>query len=189
MHRFSVSKNRDYLDDTDLWNRFQAGDVEAYEVIYRTYVSDMFNYGMSIVSQDALVKDCIQELFLDLWRNRKTISSTDNIKYYLLKALKWKVGHAIARQGKLVFTEEKKVYTTEVMYPYEDELIQKQKKASDNLRIKQAISKLTSRQREVITLLFYEGLTYEEVSNIMSISVGSIYTLVWKAIAQLKKVF
>jgi len=43
------------------------------------------------------------------------------------------------------------------------------------------------RQKQVIHLLFFEQIAYEEVSKLMGINLRSVYTLAWKAIANLKK--
>ncbi|MEX2565058.1 MAG: sigma factor-like helix-turn-helix DNA-binding protein, partial [Cyclobacteriaceae bacterium] len=42
---------------------------------------------------------------------------------------------------------------------------------------------------EVIHLLYYENCSYEDISKIMGINVQSVYTLAWKAIANLKRRF
>ena len=76
---------------------------------------------------------------------------------------------------------------SKILFPFEDELIKGQDISTAKKKLENALNKLTSRQKEVITLIFFEGMTYEEVANVMSISVGSIYTLAWKAISRLKK--
>ena len=174
--------------DNEIWKKFKSGDIKSYEVIYRSNVQHMFNYGMSIIRNEGLVKDCIQELFLDLWKSRRNLSSTGNIKYYLLKALRWKINHSKVRDKKMVaMDKEPQVFSKHISFPFEDELIRSQHVASRKLKVEHALDKLTSRQKEVITLIFYEGFTYEEVASIMSISIGSVYTLAWKAITQIKR--
>ncbi|MEQ6119602.1 sigma-70 family RNA polymerase sigma factor [Reichenbachiella sp. MALMAid0571] len=177
------------VTDSELWNHFKSGDLKSYELIYRNNVQDMFNYGMSIVHDEEQVKDCIQELFLEIWKSRRNLSATNNIRYYLLKALRWKINHYRAREEKIKnLASQFDFYEKHISFPFEDELIRAQDQIANKLKVELALSKLTSRQKEVITLIFHEGLSYEEVANIMSISVGSIYTLAWKAISQLKKV-
>jgi RNA polymerase sigma factor (sigma-70 family) len=55
------------------------------------------------------------------------------------------------------------------------------------LKLSKAIEKLPARQKEVLHLLFDQGLSYEEVAGIMEINVRSVYTLPWKGISSLRK--
>lgn len=174
--------------DTQLWEKFKSGDINSYELIYRNNIKDLFNYGMSVTPVESLVKDCIQELFLEIWKSKKTLSSTNNIKYYLLKSLRWKINHTKSREARTKSMDfQTNIFVKQISFPFEDEIIRKQQIITNRNKIEQALTKLTARQKEVITLIFYEGLTCEEVAHIMSISVSSIYTLSWKAISQLKK--
>ena len=53
-------------------------------------------------------------------------------------------------------------------------------------KVKAIIKTLPSRQQEIIFLRFYEGLSYEEIADIMGISVSSTYKLFYKAINNLQ---
>ena len=50
-----------------------------------------------------------------------------------------------------------------------------------------AINKLTPRQKEVLTLRFYDALSYEEIDALMMLPVKSVYMLVYRAIDALKQ--
>lgn len=183
----NISRKISDEGDGPLWDKFKSGDIEAYEFIYRSKVRDLFNYGMSISQDDAMVKDCIQELFLEIWKSRENLSATDNIKYYLFKALRYKLNHSktLAQKTKPM-DGQMAIYNKLISFPFEEEIIRKQQIVLNKRKIEQAIAKLTSRQREVITLSFYEGLSYDEIASLMSMRVDSVYTLVWKAISRLK---
>lgn len=186
--KFEVYSKTNDETDAQLWERFKSGEKSAYELMYRNNVRDLFNYGISVLPEEAVVQDCIQELFLEIWKSRRNLSVTDNIKYYLLKSLRWKINHV---KSKVQRTEmvgfQTNIFDKQISFPFEDEIIRKQQIVINKQKIEKALAKLTPRQREIITLIFYEGLTYEEISELMSISVGSIYTLAWKAISHLKK--
>ena len=172
--------------DSTIWEAFQQGDKAALEHMYRQYVQDLYNYGMKIKGNEALVKDTIQELFLELWKSRTHLSSTDNIKFYLMKALKLKMYHHL-KQGQESFVVSKNNLTGEVVLPYESLFIEREVQEEQFRKLSKAIRYLPDRQKEVIHLLFYEGLTYEEVSEIMGINVRSVYTLAWKSLSTLRK--
>ena len=70
---------------------FKNGDKTAFEAIYRFYAGALLNYGYKIASDRALVEDSIQDLFYELWNNRSRIAEPNSIKYYLFKALRYKI--------------------------------------------------------------------------------------------------
>jgi RNA polymerase sigma factor (sigma-70 family) len=66
-------------------------------------------------------------------------------------------------------------------------LIRQDIEAGVRQRLEQAIKTLTGRQREAIFLRFYEGLSYEEVAEVMGISVKATYKIMSRALLQLKQ--
>lgn len=177
------------VSDAVLWEDFRNGSKEALEIIYRRFINDLFSYGMKIKGHESLVKDCIQELFVELWNSRMRLSSTDSIKYYLLKALKFKIHHHLKKEMK--DQNEGQSYTSflleDYVYSHETMLINDQNRSERSKVLYEEMMKLPSRQKEILHLLFYEGLSYEKVSEIMSINVRSVYTLAWKSLSVLRK--
>lgn len=178
------------IDEKTLWLHFIDGDKKAYECIYRNFVQNLFNYGMKLNPNRSLVKDCIQELFVELWNRKERLSATDNIKFYLYKSLKIKLNHALKKD-----LRSKSGFSISSLFPhqfvksYEQLLIEDQISNEKESKLIIAMGKLPARQREALNLLFFENLSYEQVSEIMSINVSSAYTLAWKAIGSLKKAF
>ncbi|WP_231561541.1 RNA polymerase sigma factor [Sphingobacterium sp. T2] len=64
------------------WQKFIDGDIESFQKIYTTYVDDLFDYGMNICGDKELVLDCIHDLFVRLFDNKR-IAKKVNIKFYL----------------------------------------------------------------------------------------------------------
>ena len=176
------------IEDKTLWLRFLEGDHKAYELIYCRYVQNLFSFGMKLNPNRALIKDCIQELFVDLWNRKAHLSVTDNIKFYLFKALKIKLNHALKKEirTKTSFTIAG-IFQNKLEVSYEQCMIEDQMMYEKTNSLLKAMEKLPSRQREALNLLFFENLSYEQVSELMSINVSSAYTLAWKAISSLKK--
>ena len=59
-------KNREYWQR--IWIRFKDGDLDAFGEIYEEYIDLMYDYGSKITQDKDLVKDCIQDLFVDLYK-------------------------------------------------------------------------------------------------------------------------
>jgi len=76
-------KNEDFL----FWGQLKEGDQSGLEGLYRKYSNELFKYGMTILPDRDLIKDCIHELFLDLWKYRESLKDTDKVKIYLCRSL------------------------------------------------------------------------------------------------------
>src|SRR5690606_10543545 len=73
------------------WCAFKNGDRNAFAEIYRQQVRDLLNYGYKVTSDRRLIEDSIQDLFFELWKNRAGLSDTTSVRFYLFKALRFKI--------------------------------------------------------------------------------------------------
>ena len=78
----------DRISTTNLWKRFVDGDDGAYVQLYNLYIDDLFAYGMCFTLDRASVEDCIQDVFVSLYRTRQKSLNVDNLKSYLFASLK-----------------------------------------------------------------------------------------------------
>lgn len=174
--------------DLELWRLFKQGDRRAFQTIYLRYLKDLLNYGYHLVPERNLVKDCLHDLFLDLWVRKSHLGEVSHIKYYLFRALTRRILEQKAKRKKDLLREQSaEQIPYKIVLPFEQKLIEGQDDSINRKKLNQAIAKLSDRQKQVIHLLFYEGFSYEEASNIMNINLRSVYTLAWKAIKVLRK--
>lgn len=175
-------------EEVFLWNQLRSGEKHGLEKLYLKYLQDLFRYGMAIKPNRSFIKDCIQELFIDLWKYRQKLSGTDNVKLYLFRALSNRIGKEVSRDLRKFREEEYAGYETVFLEESaEEKLINSQRNEHIQLKLNEALENLPIRQREVIRLLFFEKLSYEDTSLILGISIDSSYTLAWKAISRMKK--
>jgi RNA polymerase sigma factor (sigma-70 family) len=174
--------------DQDIWEQLRQGNDRALEYFYRTYAKRLFNFGVKLYGNTEFVQDCLHELFVDLWNRHPQLSSLSSVKTYLFKALKYKLHRQYGKEkywiNKVEFQE---IHNTEVEFSLESHMISDQTNKEDKIKILKALEKLPARQRQVLHLLFDDGFSYEETSEIMGINVRSVYALAWKGISSLKK--
>ncbi|MDR0793073.1 MAG: hypothetical protein LBE82_07170, partial [Chitinophagaceae bacterium] len=66
-----------------LWYDLKQGDITAVGELYALYINDLLNYGNKLTSETALLKDCIHDVFIELWKYHETIAYASNPKFYL----------------------------------------------------------------------------------------------------------
>ncbi len=156
-------------------------------MIYKNHVQKLYSYGMHTCKDHDLVTDCLQDLFFKLWSKRESVASVKSVKPYLFKSFRRLLIHQIVSRRKfsVPFTDKTSVF--EFIPSFEHTLMEDELKSEQIKRLKKCIQSLTKGQREVIYLKFFNGLSYQEISEITEMQVDSVYNLVSKAIELLRK--
>lgn len=171
-------------DESQLWKMLREGSRLALDSIYRLHVDSLYNYGKKINPDSDLVKDCLQDLFVEIWQQREQISLPNQPRLYLIRSLRYKIIRQTGKQLKFsspLPTEESSLSSFHDACP-SLQLNEQQKKL-----LFSSINKLSSRQKEALLLRFYEGMDCEEIALIMDLKAQSVYNLLYQAIASLKK--
>lgn len=173
--------NSDYL----LWKRIKAGETQAYHDLYMQYADVLFSFGNIYTKDQDFIKDCIHDLFFDLYKYRKNLSDNDHIRNYLFKSLKRKIQAPPSGKLKLVYSQEVQEENEQSAIGSDAEEAEYQEENIANIR--KAIDKLSERQQEVLNLRFQIGLPYTEIAKILDISVESVRTLVYRSVKTIRE--
>jgi RNA polymerase sigma factor (sigma-70 family) len=177
-----------YQDDAQLWQRLKSGEGEALVMIYDIHIDALYNYARRFTQNTALVEDCVQDLFAEIWEKREKLSETNSIKAYLFKSVRRKVLRALSKDDKYIHADEAfGQYVQEAEHSYERWLIDTQLTQEQQHKLKSCLEKLSARQKEAIVLKFYENLSNEEIGIIMDISIQSLYNLIHSAVKSLRQ--
>ena len=177
------------MSTPSLWNAFRAGNEQAFTTIFVEQYDALYNYGIKLVNDEELVRDSIQELFQKLWERRASVEAVEVVKPYLFKVLRNRISDTLKMAGRR--TARQQAYheeeAFEVVYSPEDFLIAEQFSSDQNARLLAVLNQLPRRQREVLYLKYFDGLSYEKISEIMSLTAQSVRNLVYRAISALKE--
>lgn len=176
------------LSDEEVWSKFKTGDEDAFIYIYRTYFQQLYQYGQQFTCDLTLIEDLIQDLLIELRKNRKTLGNAPSIKFYLFKSLRRKISRS-HKHKKLIYFQD--IHAFQSFYlapPCEAKLMKTQLDQQKRTALEAAFQKLAPRQREAIYYYFFQEMSYEEVAAIMGLNhLKSARNLIYKAIDSLKK--
>lgn len=169
-----------------IWDEFRKGSNEALEIIYQDNYPLLYHYGMKFYKDADLVKDLIQELFMELIDSGTKLSRTDNILFYLIRAFRNKVTRHLSEQSRFSSISDgfKEFSLTESI---ETQLIKSETDQLSREQVTDAIKKLSPKQQEIIYLRFYCDLSYEEISTLFDVNVQTGRNLMSRAISTLKQ--
>lgn len=170
----------------EVWRSFKNGDKSAFGVLYRTYAVELLNYGNRISSDRALIEDSIQDLFFELWQNRERISETTSVKFYLFKALRYKIHRKMKTDGFFNLADIERHYNDLSCASHESKLIGLEVQSLQMENLKTLIKQLPKRQQEAINLRYYHNFSNEEVAQIMGVNYQSACNFIFVALRKLK---
>ena len=173
------------IADQQIWKEFKQGKDAAYAYIYKCNARELYSYGTSIYDDPPFIKDCIHDMFLDLWRRRKKLSDIISIRPYLLKALRNKILKEKSKK-KLFRTSVDNNYNFQFELSSESMMIHDQFSEERRKKLRLAMECLTQKQREAIFLKFYQQLSYKEVASVIGITTKATYKLVGRSISLLR---
>jgi RNA polymerase sigma factor (sigma-70 family) len=169
----------------NLWTNFRAGNEEAYTSLMQSFAAPLYSYGIRLVNDDDFIKDCIQDVFYELWKRREHINSTGYVKSYLFKALRLRIFREQRNWNNALPIEEHYQFMVEL--DTESALIESQSCEEVSRKMQRLLNHLPRRQKEILYLRFYEGLEQERIAEIMELNRQSVYNLLHEAIQRLRK--
>ena len=175
----------DLSTDIDLWNSFKAGDREAFGQLFKRHYSALCQYGVKLCTDPMVVEDCIQELFVELWQNKSGVR-VHSVKAYLLTSVKYKL-FKFHRENPPGGSLDEMKNNSGFQLGHDNFIIDREddRKRADTLL--GALNQLPSRQKEIIYLRIYQGLGYEEISEVMGINYQVARNLFSQSIKSLRK--
>ncbi len=173
------------FDESGLWRKFKSGDQDALGIIFQHYFQELYYYGLKIIPVSDIVKDVIQEMFVQLWGRRATLGVVKNIKAYLLVTLRRELIRTLKNTESELLDEGMKI--NGFIISAEDFIIESEDRVEFNEKLAASIQSLTARQREVIFLRFYNNLDFPELAGVLGMNVQSVRNLLFRSLEKIRK--
>lgn len=163
-----------------------GGNEDLLAFMYRTYADSLYAYGLSIHSDVSLVEDAIHDVFIDIYTNEKRLDNISNLQQYLRTAFRHRFLFLLQRNRR--YDRNLADISDSFIEKNSQEVWIENEEENDKKRlVKRLLSSLTRHQREAIHLRFIEGLSYDEISEMMQINCQSVKMLIHRAVSKIRK--
>jgi RNA polymerase sigma factor (sigma-70 family) len=175
--------------DNLCWERLLQGDKEALYELYTQYYHTLLFIGLKNIHDSDLVKDVIQQQFLYLWEKRHTLREAKNVRSYLIISFLRRLTSDWVKARRTVNLEvawskkEEEGFETS----WEEALIIKDDHEAISKNLMAVINALPARQRELILLKFYEGLSYDAITQRTGLTHRTVYNKIHEALDKIKQ--
>jgi len=164
------------------------GSEYAFEMIYRLYSPRLFGKLLRLVKSDSHAQEILQDVFLKLWRYRKSIDPEKSFRSFLFKIAENTVYDFFRKAAREKNVESRLVSLSTVDYKADN--FEELMSDDENLTVlEKAIASLPPQRQQVFTLCKLEGKSYKEVSELLGISVSTISDHIVKATKFIREYF
>jgi RNA polymerase sigma-70 factor, ECF subfamily len=169
---------------TEILDKIKQGDPEAFEVIYKTYYSQLCKFVFKFVKSKDASEDLVQNVFLNIWKNHESLELRGEISSYLFTAVRNQALNYLKQQRTKSEYFEKNEYSDREndLSPDQEYIISEIEKALED-----SIEKLPEKCRLIYTMNRQLGLKYSQIAELLGISIKTVETQMYRAVKSIRK--
>ncbi|UZR98399.1 RNA polymerase sigma-70 factor [Chondrinema litorale] len=169
------------LPDEELNSLLSKGNNFAFQELFNRYWEKLYIAAYKVLGDEVICEDIVQEIFLDLLVRSSSIE-IKNIRAYLYQAVRFQITNHI-KKIKFIDRRAEIIESHFIGNNVEDYI----STVETQSLIKESISSMPNRSREVFYLSRYENLSNKEIATKLGISVFTVETHMKKSLKYLRK--
>ena len=171
----------------DEWcRRLKASDRTAYAELFEEMYEPLFRYVRSITRSPDAARDVTQDVFIRLWEVRDSLTPEQSLEAYLYRIARNRAYNHERNQR----TRTEKEETVRDRTPAQPAPPTRPDTQTDAQQLEDRlwrwIGELTERQREALVLSRFDGLSHDEVADVMDISPRTVNNHIVRALKHLR---
>ncbi|MEI7031886.1 sigma-70 family RNA polymerase sigma factor [Streptomyces pratensis] len=162
-------------DPSELLVRVARGDQGAFATLYDAVSGPVLGLVRSVLRDPAQSEEVAQEVLLEVWRTAPRFQASRGSAMNWVLTLAHRRAVDRVRSAESASAREHKAALLE-RTPAFDEVSEQVETRLEREQVRRCMRTLSELQRESMTLAYYRGLTYREVSELLSVPLGTIKT-------------
>ncbi len=167
--------------DESIIDEIQDGNIFLYEEIVKRYQKPLFVFLNHIVSEVDVCEDLVQETLVSIYRSIERIDTSKKFSTYAFAVAKNTAFSYLRKHKRLISLNKVEIDANIDLY---EEISQ----IHDEGRVRQALSALRKSYKDVISLYYFEDLSYEEIAKKLRIPVNTVRTHLRRGKEELKDI-
>jgi RNA polymerase sigma-70 factor, ECF subfamily len=184
------------MSDAQLLNLYSKGQESAFRELVSRYKNSLYTFLKQFLNRQDLVEDVFQETFMQLFTSRESFDQSRPLRPWLFTIAankakdalrKWQRTSAvnigtIADSQDISFDEMLNTITSDNTLPSKS-----LEKSETSLRIAHILSEMPENLREIIILAYFNKFSYKQMSDILSIPIGTVKSRLHTAVGRFAK--
>jgi RNA polymerase sigma-70 factor (ECF subfamily) len=172
------------MELTELIQQFQNKDAKAFESLYNMYNESIFGVINTIVKNDAVATEVLQDVFIKAWNKSDTYSTKKGRFFTWLLNIARNAAIDKVRSKSFKNAQQNQdidffVHSIESNDHFEQKI--------NAIGIKKYINKLAEKCKQIIHYLYFQGYTQKETAETLEIPLGTVKTRNRSCIDELRK--
>lgn len=180
------------MNDTELLNQIRAGQESAFKILVETHQKRVFNTVLAIVQNFEEAEDVAQEVFIEVYQSVHKFRGDSKLSTWLYRIATTKALEEIRKKKAQkrfafftnLFSNNNEMLHEPVEFEHPGIILENKEKSKELFK---AISHLSENQKIAYTLCNIEGLSYQEIMEVMQLSLSSVESLLFRAKTNLRK--
>jgi RNA polymerase sigma-70 factor, ECF subfamily len=166
--------------------RVKAGDMEAFEALVEAHQNHIIGTVAKMLGDSVDAEDIAQQVFIRVWKSAARYEPRAKFTTWLFTITRNLVFNELSRRKRrpqsTPASQDQHESGTHDMHAPDDAILEEELQAA----IQAAIDALPETQRMAIILRRYEDLSYEEIGEILGLTVPAVKSVLFRARTELK---
>jgi len=162
--------------DQELLDRISGGDKRAMQVLYERYDRALLSFLIGRGAEHSEASDALHDTMIEVWRSASKFSGKSSVKTWIFSIARNKLVDQFRKAERISLTDNIPETPDDAPNPEAVAVAAGQAKL-----VQGCLDGLSPLHKSVIRLAFYEDLTYDEISQIEDVPVGTIKTRIFHA--------
>lgn len=173
------------LEDADLVDGLADRDESALAEIYRRHGGHVFGLAKRVIRDEEMARDIAQDVFVSLWKKPEAFdASRGSLRTFLLAKTHSRSIDVIRSESSRRIREERDALLRVDSVPNVDDEVWQVTVAS---KVRTALETIPERERDVIELAYFGGLTYREVAVRLGMAEGTVKSRIRSGLSRLQE--
>ncbi|MFC5959564.1 sigma-70 family RNA polymerase sigma factor [Streptomyces pratens] len=166
--------------------RVAGGDQKAFEALYGLVSGPVYGLVRRVVRDPAQSEEVVQEVLLELWRSAARFDPERGSALSWVLTLAHRRAVDRVRSARAAGEREQREAARRGSGPAFDQVAEEVEAGLEREWVRRCLDRLTALQRQSVTLAYYDGYTYREVAERLSLPLGTVKTRMRDGLTRLR---
>ena len=170
-----------YFTDEDLMVAVREGDIHQLEVLFERYREQLYDFFGRLTGDRGISEDLVQDVFVRILKYRASYRESNRFITWM---------YQVARNSRSDYFKKHKpapaasLPTTSALTPS-----RQFEESEERALLERALMQISDGNRELLVLLRYQEMRYEDIAELLGIEVNAVRTRVHRAMKELRDIF